>query len=508
VLAELERRGLVHRKTALSSDEFRFGESLTQEVAYEGLLLKQRRQLHERVGALLEADGAERGPGHAALLAHHYVHSDNQAKAVDALLEAAHEAALVPSYRVAAEQYRQAWRLAETSIQSGEGGIGKRAALQATLGVSRLAVYFGASDFDEAERAAARGRELAELLNDREALATLQYYKGVLTMMRGETGFADGLAQAEQGVALAKASGFDGLAQGLTRALATSYAGDGRFAQAREIMEHVLADLERTGHRERVTDSYLGARWGRDLVLYAEDQYEQVLESASETFALGEQAGNFTVRSAVAALLAPVHYLRGDYREAKRWADLSLEIGELIANSNVYAAGAALALASRIHLGEPIDPAIYAARIETGLRAGGLMQLSTRFVGEALLAAGDLATADRLTALLVERTGGRFRQALVLVSRGDVLARLGRAEEARRCYAEAITIAEVIGSRSTLAIAWLGHAELAASQGLEPVGLERAAALCAELDLRHYRPRLERLRGAGGGTAAAGSSDA
>ena len=73
-------------------------------------------------------------------------------------------------------------------------------------------------------------------------------------MMRGDADFADGLALAEKGVALAKESGFDGLALALTRALATSYAGDGRFAQARESIDPILADLERTGHRERVTD--------------------------------------------------------------------------------------------------------------------------------------------------------------------------------------------------------------------------------------------------------------
>src|SRR5439155_12258085 len=55
-LAELEQRGIFHRKSVLASNEYRFGESLTQEVAYEGLLLKQRRQLHERIGHLLEAE--------------------------------------------------------------------------------------------------------------------------------------------------------------------------------------------------------------------------------------------------------------------------------------------------------------------------------------------------------------------------------------------------------------------------------------------------------------------
>ncbi|HUE39623.1 MAG TPA: AAA family ATPase, partial [Candidatus Binatia bacterium] len=37
VLASLESRGILHRKNLLSHDEYRFGESLTQEVAYDGL---------------------------------------------------------------------------------------------------------------------------------------------------------------------------------------------------------------------------------------------------------------------------------------------------------------------------------------------------------------------------------------------------------------------------------------------------------------------------------------
>src|SRR5262249_15516095 len=91
-LADLERRGLFHRKPLLGSDEFRFGESLTQEVAYEGLLLKQRRQLHERVALQLEASGDEQSVERTALLAHHFARSDNRPKAIEALLRAAQEA--------------------------------------------------------------------------------------------------------------------------------------------------------------------------------------------------------------------------------------------------------------------------------------------------------------------------------------------------------------------------------------------------------------------------------
>jgi tetratricopeptide (TPR) repeat protein len=257
-----------------------------------------------------------------------------------------------------------------------------------------------------------------------------------------------------------------------------------------------------------VSDVYLNARWVRDLVLYAQDEFGQVLESAGTSFALAEQANNRTMRSAVGNILSPVHYLRGEYAEAKRWADLTLEIGEAIANENAYTTGAALALLSRLRLGDRVDSAPYVERIETGLRAGGTMQLNTRFVGEALIEAGELERADRLTAELVTRTGGRLRQALVLTARGDVLVRVGRLDEAAKRYAEAIALAEAIGSRSTLAAALLGAAEVAHAQGRGRAGAERAAALCAELGMRHYAARLARLVPAAGGATTAGDSHA
>src|SRR5207249_3742127 len=125
-LAELESRGIFHRKSLLASDEYRFGESLTQEVAYEGLLLKQRRQLHERVALVLEAEPGEAGPERSALLAHHYARSDNRAKALAALLRAAEDAEDLPSYRTAVDFYRRLWELAEAD---GDDPTARRAAL-------------------------------------------------------------------------------------------------------------------------------------------------------------------------------------------------------------------------------------------------------------------------------------------------------------------------------------------------------------------------------------------
>src|SRR5205085_10873668 len=100
-LGALEERGIIHRKNLLAGDEFRFGESLTQEVAYEGLLLRQRRELHDRIGQLLEALPGEVNAERSALLAHHYTRSENREKAIGALARAARDAERIPSFPTA-----------------------------------------------------------------------------------------------------------------------------------------------------------------------------------------------------------------------------------------------------------------------------------------------------------------------------------------------------------------------------------------------------------------------
>src|SRR5262249_51859072 len=157
--------------------------SLTQEIAYEGLLLRQRRQLHERVARYLEGQPGG-GPERSALLAHHWSRTDQRGLAADALMQAARDAESVPSYRVAADFYRRAWDAAEAAHVELHDERFLRMALDATSGLSRLVVYFGLPLIDDAARAAARGRELAEQLHDANAVASFLYMLGVMTMTR------------------------------------------------------------------------------------------------------------------------------------------------------------------------------------------------------------------------------------------------------------------------------------------------------------------------------------
>ena len=493
-LVDLERRGVFHREHLLARDEYRFGESLTLEVAYEGLLLRQRRQLHERIALLLETSLPSSASERSALLAHHFARSDNRDRAVEALLQAAREAAELPSYRSAAGFYRQAWELAEA------GGAGderaRRAILQATQGFASLTVLFNLPQVADAERAAARGRELAEQLGDPDAISTMYYMQGILTMGRDREHFAAGLALAEESVAVAMRNNLTVPAMRASRGLSFNYLTDGRFDLAARTIGWVIDELERSPQREQLRDLRLSARSVRSLVYYFQDDLEAARAAAASTYAVCVEAGNRTVRCGVAATLAAVHLLRGEYAEARRWADESLELAEATGNAAGLVGPASVTLICRAALGEPLTASRYVDLIEQSLPEGTAPPLAVRFLGEALLVAGERERAERHATALYRRAGGRLRQAFLALICGDVAVHGSRTEDAERWFREALGLAETIGARSVAAAAELGIARVAALRGdatRRTLHADRALGLARALGLGHYAAQAEKL---------------
>jgi class 3 adenylate cyclase len=494
-LDELERRGVIHRKTLFSNDEYRFGESLTQEVAYESLLLKQRRQLHERIGGLLEVYSDDASSERAALLAQHFVRSDNHEKAGQALLRAAQQAEKVPSYRTAARFYRETWDLAAAALDR-DPGVHK-VAVAAAIGLARMTVIYNAADPDEGEPIVARASQLAEHLDDLEARVGLRAYLGMM-MMRDRARFAEGLAFVEQGLAIAERAGVPSPA--FSRALAWSYLLDGRFALALRTINWVVTELERQGQGERLTDIYLGGRYMRARVRYHSNDIDGALQEAADTYDLAVRAANRTVQSGTSLTMAQINFVRGNYAEAKRFADRSMEMAQAVGNLAAARAEAAIALAAATELGEPVNATRYLDLIGLDTTPEGEVGLSSHLVVDALLTAGEFKRAERCARSAYDQASGRLREMLAAAGMGDVLVRHGPEQwaEAARCYTIAITLAEALEARSVLAAARLGAAEVARARGDTSAAarqLDQVLTICAELGLKRYLRRAERLLG-------------
>jgi len=92
MLAELRAAEFIYEQPALADTEYVFKHALTQEVAYNSLLIERRKLLHERAGQALEAIFADQLDDHLTELAHHYRFSDNLDKAVEYLGRAGQQA--------------------------------------------------------------------------------------------------------------------------------------------------------------------------------------------------------------------------------------------------------------------------------------------------------------------------------------------------------------------------------------------------------------------------------
>jgi len=84
-LSVLKDSELLYERGIYPQSTYIFKHALTQEVAYNSLLLKRRKEIHEEIGKSIEALYPDRLEEHYELLAYHYGHSATTDKAVEYL---------------------------------------------------------------------------------------------------------------------------------------------------------------------------------------------------------------------------------------------------------------------------------------------------------------------------------------------------------------------------------------------------------------------------------------
>ncbi|MBI2486350.1 MAG: AAA family ATPase [Deltaproteobacteria bacterium] len=96
-LTQLKGLELIYEKSLFPDLEYRFKHSLTQEVAYNSLLIKRRKELHGKIGEILEDLYGDKLEENYELLAYHYRRSTRDEKAVDYLTLAGDKSAKIYS---------------------------------------------------------------------------------------------------------------------------------------------------------------------------------------------------------------------------------------------------------------------------------------------------------------------------------------------------------------------------------------------------------------------------
>ena len=163
LLKSLQVGEFIYEQPALGEAEYTFKHALTQEVAYNSVLMERRRLLHERTGEAIEALFKERIDDHLAELAHHFSRTANTRKAVEYLFRAGSQAAARAAFSEAISRLFRALELLKHLPDDAERAR-QELSMQFVLGRSLANVKGWAAA--ELEPVIARARELCAQIRD------------------------------------------------------------------------------------------------------------------------------------------------------------------------------------------------------------------------------------------------------------------------------------------------------------------------------------------------------
>lgn len=119
-LSVLKDSELLYERGIYPESTYVFKHALTQEVAYNGLLLKRRKDIHEEIGKAIEALYPDRLEEHYELLAYHYGRSVNTDKAVEYLDLSNQKTAKLNAMEEAKAYFDEAMELLDTMPETEE----------------------------------------------------------------------------------------------------------------------------------------------------------------------------------------------------------------------------------------------------------------------------------------------------------------------------------------------------------------------------------------------------
>jgi predicted ATPase/class 3 adenylate cyclase len=447
-LAILGTGEFVYEQPATTDVDYVFKHALTQEVAYNSLLIERRKQLHEGIGQTIEALYGDRLDDHVGALAHHYSHSDNGPKAVEYLRLAGQQAAQRSAHAGAISHLTSALEVLKTlpdTLQRAQQEL----VLQTTLGPALIVTKGNGAA--EVGAVYARAVELGRQVRDEAQLFPVLFGLRSFHLTRGELVLAS--AEAEQLVSLAERLQDSGLMVEAHLAQGNSLFSSEELIPALEHLERAAALYDPEKHRSHAyvyglePGVFCLGRIAWCLVLLGYP--DRALQKVEESMALAQKQQHPYSLAIARGQASLVYDLRGDrpaLQQENAEAGIALCAEQGFANAlghSTHQLGAALAMQGRVEEGIELMRKGVAAARATGQ---GMFQpnLLLRWA-EALLLAGRFKEGLAVVAEAKEMmgvTGDRFGEAKLLCVRGELLLAMdsSNATEAEQAFRDAVEV--------------------------------------------------------------------
>ncbi len=430
-LTELQRRELVREKARLPEQVFIFKHALTQETAYNALLLKTRRDLHLGVAGVLERTA----PDQVTDLAYHFLAARQPARALPYLLAAGERAARSYASPEAIGFYRRALEILQTEPEAA-------ALRRAYEGLGQVQTF--ANQVPEALATYAEMQAAAERLGDGPMRISALNKQAYLTALRlGQFEHAGVfLEQADdQARALDDKSGLSEM--GLVRCMMCTAVAD--FEGVIRYMDETRRLGEALGIREQIATSLTHIANSQALMLL----FDRARATLTDGLRLCREIGDRQHEAEMLAMAAPLcHLAAGDLAAAVQAAEEAFTIGRAIGDPIAQAEASRL-LGQCAHWQGDYEAAIahYQRYVDTSRATGfawseadGLCRLGTTYLDISPSLLERVIGFHQQAGAILEQPGGTLMGASAWAEIGYCLNAAGQLDQASAYFLKGLNV--------------------------------------------------------------------
>jgi class 3 adenylate cyclase/predicted ATPase len=524
LLSYLQEAEFIYERPSFPEVEYIFKNTLTQDVAYNSLLIERRKVLHEQVAQAIEALFHSRLEDYASDLAHHYTRSGNAEKAVEYLQLAGRQALQRSANTEAIHHLTSALELLKTLPDFAER-VPQELSLQVALGVSLQSTL--GSTASEVEKVYARARELCQQLGDAPQLIPVLGGLWTFYLLRGELETTHELAG--QILALARDMEAPALLLQAHRMMGTTLFWRGELAAAQEHLEKAMALYDPQLHRSHAflyygLDPEVTCLTLNAWVLWLRGHPDRSYDAGHKVLILAQDLAHPPSLAYALNYLAIVHCFRGEGEMVRQQAEMLITFANdqglpYWAMQGPIQQGWALVEQGQYEVGVAQMRHGLAARHAVGAKLGATLHLAWLAEAQAKAAQGDEGLAVLAEAMTtVSETGERINEAELYRLKGELTLQKSGVRspesgvpntqhpapstqgEAEACFHQAIEIARCQGAKSLELRAVMSLAHLWQKQGKGTEARQMLAEIydwftegLATTDLKEAKALLEEL---------------
>jgi tetratricopeptide (TPR) repeat protein len=455
-LMNLQGLEFIYEKNLFPELEYIFKHALTQEVAYNSLLLNRRKEIHEKIGKVIESLYADNLEEYYELLAHHYLRSDNKQKAVEYLDLANQKAIELSAMEEAKVYFDEAMRLLGDLPNTESNQHWRIKILLNQFFVFQL--LFKLPEYYELVK---RYTPMAIDLNDGKLLGPLYASMGT---MEWWFGYIDRAIQTvTKAIKLSNATGDTETVGMHFLSLQWSYLWKGDHDQVIRLKQDLLSIMERHFNLRCYVMSFAGT----SRAYSALGRWDQSIEDGMMGLRAAEEYSNNSLISFAAYSITVAYILKGDGAKAFEFAELAVEKAPTLGDSVYAQSGLAWALCrfkdplEGVELGTSLVPMYQAVRFVPGEIIGRVI------VGEGYWLAGkyDKARHEIKEGLeLAKNCGMKFYIGWAYRLLGEIALKIDLTQ-AKPHFEKSIEIYRKIKAENELALAYSGYGRLYKQQG-------------------------------------------